>query len=201
MSKKVGIVTGGGDCAGLNAVIRAVAKAAVRRGWEAVGILGGIRWPARSAAHGPARLPRARRAAGSRRHHSRHRQSRALLGEDGPRRRAPPAGRTARADAAGHGEARPRRARDDRRRRVARHCAAAPRIRHPGGGRAEDDRQRRGRDAAHVRIPLRGGLRDRRDRPPAHDGREPQSRDGRRGDGPLRRAGLRSGGESRAART
>ncbi len=41
MSKKVGIVTGGGDCAGLNAVIRAVAKAAVRRGWEAVGILGG----------------------------------------------------------------------------------------------------------------------------------------------------------------
>ena len=28
MSKKVGIVTGGGDCAGLNAVIRAVAKAA-----------------------------------------------------------------------------------------------------------------------------------------------------------------------------
>jgi ATP-dependent phosphofructokinase / diphosphate-dependent phosphofructokinase len=41
MSKKVGIVTGGGDCAGLNAVIRAVAKAAARRGWEAVGILGG----------------------------------------------------------------------------------------------------------------------------------------------------------------
>ncbi len=41
MAKKVGIVTGGGDCAGLNAVIRAVAKAAGRRGWEAVGILGG----------------------------------------------------------------------------------------------------------------------------------------------------------------
>jgi ATP-dependent phosphofructokinase / diphosphate-dependent phosphofructokinase len=38
---KVGIVTGGGDCPGLNAVIRAVAKAAQRRGWEAIGILGG----------------------------------------------------------------------------------------------------------------------------------------------------------------
>ena len=38
---RIGIVTGGGDCPGLNAVIRAVAKAASQRGWEAVGILGG----------------------------------------------------------------------------------------------------------------------------------------------------------------
>ena len=41
MSKKIGIVTGGGDCPGLNVVIRAVAKAAAQRGWESVGILGG----------------------------------------------------------------------------------------------------------------------------------------------------------------
>jgi ATP-dependent phosphofructokinase / diphosphate-dependent phosphofructokinase len=41
MNKKIGVVTGGGDCPGLNAVIRAVAKAAAKRGWEAVGILGG----------------------------------------------------------------------------------------------------------------------------------------------------------------
>ena len=41
MSKKIGIVTGGGDCPGLNAVTRAVAKAAAKRGWEALGILGG----------------------------------------------------------------------------------------------------------------------------------------------------------------
>src|SRR6185503_7782672 len=40
-SKRIGIVTGGGDCPGLNAVIRAVAKAAAMRGWETVGILGG----------------------------------------------------------------------------------------------------------------------------------------------------------------
>src|SRR5215831_14842655 len=41
MSKKIGIVTGGGDCPGLNTVIRAIAKAATQRGWESIGILGG----------------------------------------------------------------------------------------------------------------------------------------------------------------
>jgi len=41
MNKRIGIVTGGGDCPGLNTVIRAVAKAATKRGWECVGILGG----------------------------------------------------------------------------------------------------------------------------------------------------------------
>jgi phosphofructokinase-like protein len=41
MIERIGVVTGGGDCPGLNAVIRAVAKAANRRGWEAVGVLGG----------------------------------------------------------------------------------------------------------------------------------------------------------------
>jgi 6-phosphofructokinase 1 len=41
MVKRIGVVTGGGDCPGLNAVIRAVAKAANRRGWGAVGILNG----------------------------------------------------------------------------------------------------------------------------------------------------------------
>lgn len=38
---RIGVVTGGGDCPGLNAVIRSVAKAAARRGWETVGIIGG----------------------------------------------------------------------------------------------------------------------------------------------------------------
>lgn len=41
MSEKIGIVTGGGDCPGLNTVIRAVAKSAAKRGWEAIGIFGG----------------------------------------------------------------------------------------------------------------------------------------------------------------
>lgn len=41
MSEKIGVVTGGGDCPGLNAVIRAVTKAAAQRGWETIGIHGG----------------------------------------------------------------------------------------------------------------------------------------------------------------
>jgi 6-phosphofructokinase 1 len=39
--KRIGILTGGGDCPGLNAVIRAVAKAAMRGGMEVVGIADG----------------------------------------------------------------------------------------------------------------------------------------------------------------
>ena len=41
MSDRIGIVTGGGDCPGLNAVIRAVAKVAAKRGGETIGFLGG----------------------------------------------------------------------------------------------------------------------------------------------------------------
>ncbi len=41
MSDRIGVVTGGGDCPGLNSVIRAVAKAALKRGGAAVGIVGG----------------------------------------------------------------------------------------------------------------------------------------------------------------
>ena len=39
--KQIGIVTGGGDCQGLNAVIRAIVKTSALRGWETVGIVGG----------------------------------------------------------------------------------------------------------------------------------------------------------------
>ncbi|HVN85534.1 MAG TPA: ATP-dependent 6-phosphofructokinase [Candidatus Binatia bacterium] len=41
MNTRIGVITGGGDCPGLNAVIRAVVKAADRRGWETLGFLGG----------------------------------------------------------------------------------------------------------------------------------------------------------------
>jgi len=41
--KRIGILTGGGDCPGLNAVIRAVVKTArFEYGWEAIGILDGF---------------------------------------------------------------------------------------------------------------------------------------------------------------
>lgn len=42
MAERIGILTGGGDCPGLNAVIRAVVKSAARRGWETVGIQDGF---------------------------------------------------------------------------------------------------------------------------------------------------------------
>ncbi len=41
MRERIGILTGGGDCPGLNAVIRAVVKSASKRGWDTVGFLGG----------------------------------------------------------------------------------------------------------------------------------------------------------------
>lgn len=38
MSKRIGILTSGGDCPGLNAIIRAVMKCASQKGWEVYGI-------------------------------------------------------------------------------------------------------------------------------------------------------------------
>ncbi|HEY8777782.1 MAG TPA: ATP-dependent 6-phosphofructokinase [Gaiellaceae bacterium] len=43
MSRRVGVLVGGGDCPGLNAVIRAVARRSFTRGWEVVGIREGWR--------------------------------------------------------------------------------------------------------------------------------------------------------------
>src|SRR5438034_4239917 len=42
VSKRVGILTGGGDCPGLNAVIRAAARTAFNMGWEVYGIEDGF---------------------------------------------------------------------------------------------------------------------------------------------------------------
>src|SRR4051812_29851104 len=42
--RRIGVFTGGGDCPGLNAVLRAVVKSAIRtQGWEVVGFLDGFR--------------------------------------------------------------------------------------------------------------------------------------------------------------
>lgn len=41
MPERIGILTGGGDCPGLNAVIRAVVKSATRLGWETLGFRSG----------------------------------------------------------------------------------------------------------------------------------------------------------------
>ncbi|MCX8107928.1 MAG: 6-phosphofructokinase, partial [Verrucomicrobiae bacterium] len=42
METRIGILTGGGDCPGLNAVIRAVVKTAAQRHWQTLGFLGGF---------------------------------------------------------------------------------------------------------------------------------------------------------------
>ena len=39
--KRIGILTGGGDCPGLNAAIRATAKSAFKMGYEVIGIRNG----------------------------------------------------------------------------------------------------------------------------------------------------------------
>ena len=41
-TQRIGILTSGGDCPGLNAVIRGVTKAAERRGWQVIGFLDGF---------------------------------------------------------------------------------------------------------------------------------------------------------------
>lgn len=41
MTSRIGILTGGGDCPGLNAVIRAAVKGAAKKGWEVVGFRNG----------------------------------------------------------------------------------------------------------------------------------------------------------------
>jgi phosphofructokinase-like protein len=43
MAKTIGILTGGGDCPGLNAVIRAVVRASDAQGWDCVAVLEGWR--------------------------------------------------------------------------------------------------------------------------------------------------------------
>jgi phosphofructokinase-like protein len=43
MAKRVGVLTGGGDCPGLNAVIRAVARRSLDRGYDVVGVREGWR--------------------------------------------------------------------------------------------------------------------------------------------------------------
>ncbi|MDQ1269100.1 MAG: ATP-dependent phosphofructokinase / diphosphate-dependent phosphofructokinase, partial [Thermodesulfobacteriota bacterium] len=42
MGKKIGVVTGGGDCPGLNAVIRAIVKAGDMQGFTTIGMRGGF---------------------------------------------------------------------------------------------------------------------------------------------------------------
>ena len=188
---RIGILTGGGDCPGLNAVIRAI----VRRGTDAhgheffgftygwAGVLAGEgRELDLEATRGI--LPRGGTILGT---------SRTNPFEDGG---AGVDGVRAGMERGGRRHADP-----DRRRGHAGRRRPAGRGGHSRGRRPEDDRQRPRRDGLHVRLPDRRADRDRRDRPPPHDRRVAQPGDRRRGDGSPRGLDRRLLGDGRAAPT
>ncbi len=173
---RVGVLTGGGDCPGLNAVIRAVVRKGVKQhGFEFVGYRDGWRGPLEGVTMelGVAAVPRHPAA---RRHHpgllaDQPVQDRQRRGEDQgqPRQR------------------RRRRAGRHRRRGHPRRRDQARRPRRQRGRRTEDHRQRPVRHRLHLRLRHGGQHRDRGHRPAAHDGRVAPPGARRRGDGPPRR--------------
>ena len=174
---RIGLLTGGGDCPGLNAVIRGVVRKGIgvhghefigfRYGWA--GVLDGNGFEL-TLEETKGILPRGGTILGT---------SRTNPYKDGAD------GTTRVRD--GDGAQRRRRADPDRRRGHARRRGPPRRGRRARRRRAEDDRQRPRRHRLHVRLRHRRAGRDRRDRPPAHDGRVAQPRDRRRGHGPPRR--------------
>ena len=181
---RIGMLTGGGDCPGLNAVIRAATRRLVDGGAEPIGVLRGWRGMIDGA------LPPAR--------------PRDRLGHP-PARRDDPAhqphepvqrGRRRRSvkKSFEHLDGADR----DRRRGHARRRSASPRRARPARRRrSEDDRQRPRGDRPDVRLRHRGLDRERGDRPAAHDGRVARPRDRRRGHGAPRRL---AGGRERHRR-
>ena len=174
---RIGVLTGGGDCPGLNAVIRAIVRKGINvHGHEFVGFRYG--WAGVLNERGDA-SSRTRRTRGIL-----HRGG-TILGTSRTNPYKEDGGSTRVRAVAGGAAA--RRADPDRRRGHARRRRQARRGRHPRRRRPEDDRQRPRRHRLHVRLPDRGADRHRRDRPPAHDGGVAQPRDRRRGHGPPRR--------------
>ena len=176
MAKTIGLLTGGGDCPGLNAVIRAVVRASDDGGL-------GLRRGAR-------RLARARRR---RFRDLGPREVSGILPRGGTiigTSRTNPFKMDGGVEKVLQNFRRPRARRADRDRRrghARRRVEALHRAPAADRRRAEDDRQRPLRHGLHLRLRHRGDHRDGGDRPAAHDGRVAQPRHGRRGDGPSRR--------------
>ena len=169
----IGVLTAGGDCPGLNAVIRGVAGRAHARGdSEVVGILNG--WEGLMDGR---TMPLTRD------------DVRGILGRGGTMLG------TSRKDPFVHGDGyesvaahpggqRPRRRRGDRRRRHAAHRPAPRRGRLPGGRGPQDHRQRHRRHRLHLRLRHRRADRHRRHRPPGDHRRGAQPGHPRGGHGP-----------------
>ena len=186
---RIGVLTGGGDCPGLNAVIRAICRKGINaHGHEFVGFrygwAGVLNNEAIDLTLSTTRgiLHRGGTILGSSRTNP--------YKVDG--RRRPGAG--------GDEGAQPGRADPDRRRGHAGRRGQAARGRGQRRGRAQDDRQRPGGDRLHVRLPDGGAGRHRRHRPAPHNRRVPQPRDHRRGDGPPRGLARRVLGDGRRRR-
>ena len=183
---RVAMLTGGGDCPGLNAVMRAVARKGERiYGDELVGLRDG--W--RGAVEGDLVELSVRVVPG---HAAAWRHDPRFVAHQPLQARRRPRG------GQGHpGRARHRRPGRHRRRGHAGRRRPSRRGGRGGRRRAQDDRQRPVGDRAHVRLRHgRAGVR-RRDRPPAHHRRVARPGDGRRGDGPPRRAHRHVGGHRR----
>ncbi len=170
---RIGILTGGGDCPGLNAVIRAIVRKGVnvhgheffgfQYGWA--GVLEGDGRPLDIAATRGI-LPRGGTILGTSRTNP---FKEGGAGAEGVRAGMEKVGVDMLIPIGGEDTL-----------GVAGKLAAG---RGAGGRRPEDDRQRPRRHRLHVRLPDRGADRHRRDRPAPHHRRVPQPRDRRRGDG------------------
>ena len=170
---RIGILTGGGDCPGLNAVIRAVGQRSFDNGHEMVGCArAGV--ASSTACFAPLGRQRDLGHPAPRRHDSRHHAARTRSRSTAA---STPCSRTSRPSVSTRSSRSAARTRSALRR-------ACTRARLPRRRRSEDDRQRPLGHRLHVRLRHRRHDRDRGDRPPAHDRRVAQPRDGRRGDGP-----------------
>ena len=173
---RIGVLTAGGDCPGLNAVIRSVVhRALTGHGDEVIGFEDGFvgllegRFRPLDLNSVSGILARGGTILGS-----------ARLERDRLREAADERRRAVRA-------LRHRRPHPDRRRGHADRRPDAVRRRDAGGRRAQDHRQRHQRHRPHLRLRHRGRRRDRGDRPAQDHRGVPPAGDGRRGDGPARR--------------
>ena len=158
---RIGILTGGGDCPGLNAVIRAVVRGGIDSfGDEMVGFRDGWRGVLENSyvdldiESTRGILPRGGTILGSSRTNPFKRDDGVRLVRDTLDRTA--SGRADRDRWRGHARRRP----------------SAPPGWRERDRRAEDDRQRPRRHGCHLRVRHRAADRHRGDRPAAHDGRE-----------------------------
>ena len=175
---RVGVLTGGGDCPGLNAVLRAIVRKAERVHGDEV-----LRLPRRLARRDRERLrdPRRSNGSGARCHAA----ARSSAPRGSPRTWSRTVLERVRATVEANG------ARRADRHRWRGHAvvwsAGLERRPRPGGRGPQDDRQRHRRHRDDLRVRHRRRDRHRRHRPPAHHRRVPRPGHGGRGHGSPRR--------------